>query len=53
MGRGGYGSPEGVNMTMPEVSSTEVRDRMARGANVDGLLPPDVAAYARGRGLYR
>ena len=52
VGRGGYATPEGVGMTMPEISSTDVRDRLARGASVDGLVPPDVADYARSRGLY-
>lgn len=35
------------------VSSTEVRERAARGAPVDDLVPAPVARYIRERGLYR
>lgn len=34
------------------VSSTEVRDRVARGEPIDGLVPPAVADEIRRRGLY-
>jgi nicotinate-nucleotide adenylyltransferase len=35
------------------VSSSEVRERVARGESIDGLVPPAVAAEIAGRGLYR
>ena len=35
------------------VSSREIRDRVARGEPIDGLVPPDVAALIRSLGLYR
>jgi nicotinate-nucleotide adenylyltransferase len=35
------------------VSSREIRDRVARGESIDGLVPPDVAALIRSLGLYR
>ncbi len=35
------------------VSSTEVRERVARGEPIDGLVPPAVAAAIEGEGLYR
>ncbi len=36
-----------------DVSSTEVRRRVASGEDVSEMLHPDVAAYIRARGLYR
>jgi nicotinate-nucleotide adenylyltransferase len=35
------------------VSSREIRDRVARGEPIDGLVPPDVAALIHSLGLYR
>jgi nicotinate-nucleotide adenylyltransferase len=35
------------------VSSREIRERVARGEPIDGLVPPAVAAEITGRGLYR
>jgi nicotinate-nucleotide adenylyltransferase len=35
------------------VSSREIRDRVARGASIDGLVPPAVAALIESLGLYR
>jgi nicotinate-nucleotide adenylyltransferase len=35
------------------VSSSEIRERVARGQPIDGLVPPAVAAEIAGRGLYR
>ena len=35
------------------VSSGEIRDRVARGEPIDGLVPPDVAALIHSLGLYR
>jgi nicotinate-nucleotide adenylyltransferase len=35
------------------VSSSEIRDKVARGEPIDGLVPPAVAAEIAGRGLYR
>jgi len=37
----------------PPVSSTEIRERLARGEPVDGLVPPAVAAALDETGLYR
>jgi len=39
-------------LTMPELSSTDVRHRIGQGRSVAGQVPPTVAAYARERGLY-
>ncbi len=37
---------------LPDVSSTEVRDRLARGEDVSSLVPGRVLAYVREHGLY-
>jgi nicotinate-nucleotide adenylyltransferase len=36
----------------PPVDATDVRERLARGESVEGLVPPPVLAYIRERGLY-
>ena len=35
------------------VSSSEIRERVARGESIEGLVPPVVAVEIAGRGLYR
>ena len=40
-------------LAMPEVSSSDVRRRLAAGESVDGLLPRTVLDYLKQRGLYR
>jgi nicotinate-nucleotide adenylyltransferase len=48
-------APERVltfDMTPVPVSSTEVRERVARGEPIDGLVPPAVAEEIARRGLY-
>jgi nicotinate-nucleotide adenylyltransferase len=39
-------------MELVPVSSTEIRDRVARGEHIDGLVPPQVAAAIARHGLY-
>jgi len=54
VGRAGFDrsdAPEGLSM--PNVSSTEVRRRMRAGEPVDDLVPVAVARYAGEHGLYR
>jgi nicotinate-nucleotide adenylyltransferase len=53
LGRAGFPAP-GAPALLPEVSSTQVRDAIARGAwdEVEKLVPREVLAYARARGLY-
>jgi nicotinate-nucleotide adenylyltransferase len=42
-----------VEMPAMEVSSSEVRQRVAAGESIDGLVPPAVAAYITEKNLYR
>jgi nicotinate-nucleotide adenylyltransferase len=49
VGRTGF---EGGGPAMPEVSSSEVRERLRRGEPVDLLLPRSVLDYIRERKLY-
>ena len=60
--RSGYPPPDlerygdrvlAFRLPSPPVSSSEVRDRLARGQPVDGLVPPAVAAALDETGLYR
>lgn len=52
---GRQGHPEGAEgrPLLPEVSSTEVRQRLARGEEVSHLVPRRVVEHIRERGLYR
>jgi nicotinate-nucleotide adenylyltransferase len=40
-------------VALPDVSSTEVRERVARGEAIDRLVPSVVADYVASHGLYR
>jgi len=60
--RSGYPPPDlarygdrvvSFELDSPEVSSSEVRERVARGEPIDELVPPGVAGEIAGRGLYR
>jgi nicotinate-nucleotide adenylyltransferase len=56
IGRGGYELPPGAEvsgLTMPEVSSSEVRARLARGESALPLVPRSVMGYIAEHGLYR
>ena len=44
---------DAVEMPPSAASSTEVRERVARGEDVGDLVPPAVAGYIAERGLYR
>jgi nicotinate-nucleotide adenylyltransferase len=54
LGRAGIVADTAGPPLLPEVSSTAVRDAMARGAwsDLSSLVPRNVVAYARERGLY-
>jgi nicotinate-nucleotide adenylyltransferase len=53
VGRGGYPHEAASELVLPEVSSSEVRERIARGESVASLVPADVVDYIREHGLYR
>jgi nicotinate-nucleotide adenylyltransferase len=52
VGREGY-APVGGAPSLPAISSTDVRARIARGESVAGLVPEKVREYIAERGLYR
>ncbi|MBC7171528.1 MAG: nicotinate (nicotinamide) nucleotide adenylyltransferase [Polyangiaceae bacterium] len=51
LGRAGYAT-RGDSPALPEVSSTELRDRIEQGLSVAGLVPTTVTALIAERGLY-
>ena len=60
--RSGYPPPDldrygnrvvSFSLASPPISSSEVRERAARGETLDGLVPPAVEAAIRETGLYR
>lgn len=51
VGRQGFAG--GGEAALPAISSTEVRERLARGEDVSGVVPRRVLEYAAARGLYR
>ena len=58
--RSGYARPEAprervlfFELEPVPVSSSEIREKVARGEPIDGLVPSAVAAEIAGRGLYR
>jgi nicotinate-nucleotide adenylyltransferase len=42
-----------VTLPMMDISSTEVRRRVAAGESIAGFVPPPVARYIERRQLYR
>jgi nicotinate-nucleotide adenylyltransferase len=50
--RAGYPAAEAVGPPLAQVSSTEIRERLARGEAPAELVPSAVLAYAREHGLY-
>jgi nicotinate-nucleotide adenylyltransferase len=52
VGREGFPSIPGAP-TLPAISSTEIRARVARGEDVSGLVPRKVREYVEEKGLYK
>lgn len=54
LGRVGFHAPGATAALLPEISSTSVRAAIAAGAwdEVSGLVPRQVLAYVRSKGLY-
>ena len=42
-----------VSLPMMDISSTDIRRRVAAGLSIAGLVPESVASYIERRGLYR
>jgi nicotinate-nucleotide adenylyltransferase len=42
-----------VHLDTPAIAAHQIRDRLARGAPIDDLVPPAVAEYIRSHELYR
>ena len=51
--RSGYEGAVTFDLDSPNISGTEVRERVARGEPIDDLVPPAVARIVDERGLYR
>jgi len=55
--RPGFPPPSGADLALeidtPDISSTDVRRRVASGEGIGTLVPEDVAVYITERGLYR
>jgi len=54
--RPGFEPPEKtlqIGMNPLNISASDIRARLKRGESVQGLVPPAVAAYIAGHGLYR
>jgi nicotinate-nucleotide adenylyltransferase len=51
--RSGYEGAVTFELDSPDVSGTEIRERVARGEPIDDLVPPAVALVIEERGLYR
>jgi nicotinate-nucleotide adenylyltransferase len=52
VGRAGHAGDE-LEVHLPDLSSTEIRARLAAGRSVEGLVPSAVADYLSERGIYR
>ncbi len=52
VGREGWPAVPGAP-TLPAIASRDIRERLARGEDVGGLVPRKVLAYVREKGLYR
>jgi nicotinate-nucleotide adenylyltransferase len=50
--RGGHAAAGSASVTMPEISSSDVRRRLREGLPVDQVVPRGVLDYIRERGLY-
>jgi nicotinic acid mononucleotide adenylyltransferase len=50
--RSGYEGAVTFDLDSPNISGTEVRERVARGEPIDDLVPPAVARIIEQRGLY-
>ncbi|HEY7981808.1 MAG TPA: nicotinate-nucleotide adenylyltransferase [Candidatus Eremiobacteraceae bacterium] len=42
-----------IDITVPEISASEIRARVASGKSIGGLVPDEVARYIKRAGLYK
>ena len=49
----GIGRIKVLNLDIPDISSTAIRDMIAKGEDVQGLVPDSVLRYIETGGLYR
>lgn len=52
LGRAGYDAASARPVTLPEVSSTDIRARLSAGNSVAGVVPANVINYIRANHLY-
>lgn len=45
--------PRGASSPIPDVSSTEIRERISKGVSIVDMVEPEVAVYIITKGLYR
>lgn len=50
--RGGYPIDNPLGFSLPEISSSLLRDRLAQGLSIEGCLPPSISAYIQNHNLY-
>ena len=53
IGRTGFSGPQSAGLALPEVSSTEIRHRLAKGESPVGLVPERVLAFIESERLFR
>ena len=51
--RSGYEGAVTFHLESPDISGTDIRERVGRGEPIDDLVPPAVARIIEERGLYR
>jgi nicotinate-nucleotide adenylyltransferase len=51
--RSGHEGAVTFDFDSPDISGTDIRDRVARGEPIDDVVPPAVARIVEERGLYR
>ena len=52
VGREGYPAPEDCPISIPDVSSTDIRGTLEQAGDLRGLVPAAVIAYIQEQGLY-
>lgn len=53
VGRGQRGASEGAAVAIPDVSSSEIRERLAAGQSIEGRVQAEILDYIAAHGLYR